>query len=337
MTPVRDLEPCPEDEPVRKLRRFLAPLETSIILRAVAIVCIVSTHVGLFRWQGTAHVLMAVAGYNFARFQLSGERLPRLRRQLKSAARVAVPSMAFIGAAYLSTDKYSPANIVLLNAIIGPETVTTQWHFWFIEVLVYLLVGMGALLAIPWASRAERRFPLLFPLALTGVGLLTRYELIDPGVPHTAPALWLFALGWAIARTRNVAQRCVVSAVAALTFSGVLRGHEPGMHAPHRDPAAHLATQHSRAQRLPPPDSTAGQRLPLRIPGPLAGLPAAGPDKSTAGRGSITRRRGRVLGPVHARDQRGHPPLEDLRSKISPAKLAFCQELCPVGAQFPGG
>jgi hypothetical protein len=128
--------------------------------------------------------------------------------------------MAFIAVAYLITDDYSPANILLLNAIVGPEAVTTQWHFWFIEILVYLLLGMMALLAVPWADRAERRFPLLLPLALTGAGLLTRYELVNPGVPHTAPALWLFALGWAIARSRTVAQHCVVSAIAVLTVPG---------------------------------------------------------------------------------------------------------------------
>lgn len=220
VTPVRDLEPRRREVPARSLRRFFAPLETSIVLRAVSIVLIVSTHVGFFSWQGTAHVLMAVAGYNFARFQLSGERLPRLRRQLASLARVVVPSMAFIAFAYLITDRYSLANIVLLNAVIGPEAVTTQWHFWFIEVLVYLLAGMTALLAVPWLHRAERRFPLLFPLALTGAGLLTRYELVDPGVPHTAPALWLFALGWAVARSRTVAQRCIVSVLAAATVPG---------------------------------------------------------------------------------------------------------------------
>lgn len=220
VTPVRELEARLRSLPARKTRRFFAPLETSIVLRAVAIICIVSTHVGLFSWQGTAHVLMAVAGYNFARFQLSGERLPRLRRQLTSLSRVVIPSMAFIAVAYLVTDRYSLANIVLLNAIIGPEAVTTHWHFWFIEVLVYILVAMTALLTIPWASRAERRFPLFFPLALTGLGLLTRFELVDPGLPNTAPALWLFALGWAIARTRNLGQRCAVSVIATLTVPG---------------------------------------------------------------------------------------------------------------------
>ena len=39
-------------------------------------------------------------------------------------------------------------------------------------------------------------------------------------MPHTAPALWLFALGWAIARSRTIAQRCVVSALAAVTVPG---------------------------------------------------------------------------------------------------------------------
>ena len=220
VTPVRDLEPQPRTATVRKRRRFFAPVETSIVLRAVGIVLIVSTHVGLFSWQGAAHVLMAVAGDNFARFQLAGPRAPRLRRQLASVARIVVPSMAFIALAYLITDHYAPANILLLNAVIGPEAVTTQWHFWFIEILVYLLVGATGLLAIPWADRAERRFPFFFPLALTGAGLLTRYELVDPGVPHTAPALWLFALGWAIARSRTVAQRCIVSVIAALTVPG---------------------------------------------------------------------------------------------------------------------
>ncbi|RNL52045.1 AMP-binding protein [Arthrobacter oryzae] len=217
VTPVKDLQP---HRRASRTRRLFAPIETSIVLRAAAIVCIISTHVGLFHWQGTAHVLMAVAGYNFARFQVSGERSVRLRRQLSSVARIVVPSVAFIAVAYLVTDHYSPANILLLNAVLGPEEVTTQWHFWFVEVLVYLLVAVTALLAIPWADLAERRYPLLFPLALTGAGLLTRFEVLDPGVPHTAPVLWIFALGWAIARARTAYQRCALSIVAVLTVPG---------------------------------------------------------------------------------------------------------------------
>lgn len=222
---VRDLEPKPAEDTDRAARRspgrrLFAAVDTSVVLRAVGIFFIVSTHIGLFEWQGMAHVLIAAAGFNFARFQLAGHGLARLRRQLTSVARIVLPSMVFIAFAYLVTDRYSPLNIVLLNAVLGPEQVTTQWHFWFIEVIVYILLAMTALLAIPWLQRGERRFPFLYPLALFGAGLLTRFELVDPDVPHTVPALWLFALGWAVAKARNLAQRCLVSALALLTIPG---------------------------------------------------------------------------------------------------------------------
>ncbi|MBJ2122289.1 AMP-binding protein [Arthrobacter sp. MSA 4-2] len=204
----------------RPARRFLAPLETSIVLRAVAIIFIISTHVGLFTWPGTAHVLMAVVGYNFARFQLAGERVARLRRQVRSLGRIVVPSVAFIAFAYLVTDRYSLANIALLNSLIGPRHVTAEWQFWFVEVLVYVLIFLLALLAVPWVDRAERGAPFVFPLALTALGMLGRYDLPHITVPHTAPVLWLVGLGWLMARSRTILQRSVVTAIAALSVPG---------------------------------------------------------------------------------------------------------------------
>ncbi|HEY1155622.1 MAG TPA: AMP-binding protein [Arthrobacter sp.] len=229
VTPVGRLQPAPKSnsQPRRSgIKRTVAPVDTSIVLRAVGIVFIVSTHIGLFDWQGMAHVLIAAAGYNFARFQLPGQGVPRLRRQLVSVARIALPAMAFITFAYLVTDRYSLANIVLLNAVLGPVEVTTQWHFWFIEDIVYILLAMTTLLAVPWIHRTEHRFPFLYPLLLFGAGLLTRYEIVEPGVPHTIPALWLFALGWAVARSRSLLQRCLVSALTVLTVPGFFEdGH----------------------------------------------------------------------------------------------------------------
>ncbi|AUI52924.1 AMP-binding protein [Arthrobacter crystallopoietes] len=201
-------------------RRFFAPLETGVLLRAAGIVLIIGTHAQLLHWPGMAHVLFAVAGYNFARFQLGGDRVPRLRRQLRSLGRIIVPSVAFIAVAYLLTDRYGPENIVLLNSFVGPETWTTRWDFWFIEMLVYVLISVAGLLAIPWAARAERRFPFAFPLALAAVGLLTRFEILILPAPNPAPVLWLFALGWAVARTRTLRQRILVSAIAASTVPG---------------------------------------------------------------------------------------------------------------------
>ncbi|MFF0988722.1 AMP-binding protein [Kocuria nitroreducens] len=216
LTPVRDLVAGAARGPRRRLVSFL---ETGIVLRAVAIVCIVTTHVELFTFQ-TAHVLFAVAGYNFARFQLHGERRPRLRRQLRSLGRIVVPSVAFIAVAHLLTDDYTVANVLLLNGIVGPQHLTSQWHFWFVEMLVYVLVAVTALMALPWADRAERAAPWLFPLALLAVGLVSRYDIVDPGLPKPAPVFWIFVLGWAAARSRTVLQRSLVTVLVLLTVPG---------------------------------------------------------------------------------------------------------------------
>ncbi|WP_424347807.1 AMP-binding protein [Kocuria sp. CH-021] len=215
LTPVRDLAP----RPVPRGRGLVSFLETGIVLRAVAIVCIVMTHVEIFTFQ-TAHVLFAVAGYNFARFQLTGERLPRLRRQLRSLARIVVPSVAFIAVAHLLTDDYTLANVLLLNGIVGPQELTSQWHFWFVEMLVYVLVAVTALMALPWADRAERAAPWLFPLGLLAVGLVSRYDIVDPGLPKPAPVFWLFALGWVAARSGTALQRSLVTLLTLLTVPG---------------------------------------------------------------------------------------------------------------------
>ena len=54
-----------------------ATLETSVALRAAAIVLIVGSHAELFELWGGAHILLGVAGYNFGRFCLTP--VPRRR------------------------------------------------------------------------------------------------------------------------------------------------------------------------------------------------------------------------------------------------------------------
>ncbi len=229
VTPVRDLVPreaAPAKGRFATAKRLFAPLESGIVLRAVGIILIAATHIGLFHWEGSAHVLMAVAGYNFARFQLGGAGVRRMKRQLHSLGRLVIPAMAFIAVAFVLTDRYTVANIFLLNSMIGPEEVTTQWHFWFIEVLVYMLVGLAVLLAVPAVGRLERRFPFAFPLALAGLGLITRYDIVDPGLPHPMPTFWLFAFGWVVARSRTLPQRLLVSALVVLTVPGYFFGDQ---------------------------------------------------------------------------------------------------------------
>ncbi len=205
----------------RALRSLAPPLDTGIVLRAVAIVFIISTHIGLFRWQGTAHVLMGLAGYNFARFALAGTRRQRLRRQLRSVVRIAVPTAVFIAFALSVTDDYSWKNVFLLDSLLGPPKWGSHAHFWFVESLVYILLGLAALLALPAADRAVRRWPWAFPMALAGADLLLRFDVLPIPMPFQGPMLWLFALGWAAAASRTAWQRAAVSAVAMASVPGL--------------------------------------------------------------------------------------------------------------------
>lgn len=216
VTPIRRLQPR------RRRSRWLREVETGVVLRAVAAVLIVATHVGVVHVPGSAHVLLALAGYTFARFRLDDRpRAARLRGTLTGVARVALPSVVWIAlAAVLLTDAYGPLNVLLLNHVLGPPTWDASWHFWFVEVLVWTLVGVALLLAVPAVDRCERRFPFALPLAVLAVGLTARFELLPLDLVHPRPTLWLFALGWAAARASTWWRRAAVTAAALVCVPG---------------------------------------------------------------------------------------------------------------------
>ncbi len=228
--PIRDLRPPEGDVPAHR-----RTLETSVALRAMAIFCVVGSHIHVFGIKGGAHLLLAIAGYNFARFHLTtAERGERIRRACLSIARVAVPAMIWIGFILLLNDDYTLANLALLDSVLGPESSKTGMHFWFIEALVYILIVAVALLALPLADRAERRFPYSLPLTLAALGLLTRYDLLGlpdrTRMPDAVTVFWLFALGWAAAKASTKTQRIVVTATALATVPGFFPG-DPGREA----------------------------------------------------------------------------------------------------------
>ncbi|MFC9701100.1 AMP-binding protein [Streptomyces sp. NPDC056943] len=234
-TPIRELrqgENGPEDNGQGengKGRRRRRTVETSVVLRAVAILCVVGSHIRIFEIRGGAHLLLAVAGFNFARFLLSSpERRERTRRTGRSIARIAVPSMAWTAFALLISDDYDLSNLLLLHNALWPEATGSGIHLWFVEALVYILLAMTALLAVPHVHRWERRFPYGLPLTLVGIGLLTRYELV--GLPDrtqitdAVTIFWLFALGWAAARSSTVPRRLLVTIAALASVPGFFPG-----------------------------------------------------------------------------------------------------------------
>ncbi len=220
VTPIGSLVPSPH----RRWKGFRS-LESNVLLRAVAIVLIVGSHANLFLVAGGAHVLLGVAGFNFGRFHMtSAPRRERVRHLGTSIARIVVPSVLWIGLA-AAFSAYTWQNALLVNGILGSrEWTEPAWHYWFIEALVYTLLALAAVMALPFVDRLERRWSFWLPMLLAGLGLLTRYEVVEVmggDVIHRANVvLWLFALGWATVKATSTWQRALVSAVVVGTVPG---------------------------------------------------------------------------------------------------------------------
>lgn len=200
-------------------------VEMSIVLRALAILLIVGTHGNLWTVPGGAHLLLAVVGYNFARFQLDRGGVDRLRSGVGSLLRLALPCMVWIGAVALTIGTYEPGTVFFLNGLVGSDQWTVQWQFWFLEVIVWTQLIALVAMAIPWLHRTERRTPFMFAITVLVGSLAVRYALtgIEAGATERytpSIVLWCFMLGWVVAVARTHLQRVAVSVIAAVATVG---------------------------------------------------------------------------------------------------------------------
>jgi acyl-CoA synthetase (AMP-forming)/AMP-acid ligase II len=206
-------------------RRRLARVETPLLLRALAITLIVGSHVELWDVMGGAHALLALFGYNLARFALQ---MPDRRRRVAAVSRtlcaVAVPSVLWIGAVALVTGKYTWSTSLLLNGFLGADRWSDQWQFWFLETAVWSTVGLGALVLLPRLARWSPTSPLTLPLVVLAAALLLRSTSADDGrivaTYSVAATAWCVVLGWAAAAASTTRQRLLVSALVPLCTHG---------------------------------------------------------------------------------------------------------------------
>ncbi|WP_308282836.1 AMP-binding protein [Pseudonocardia nigra] len=218
----------PADWPTRKVdelegsgrrRRRGTAVETTVVLRAVAIALIVSSHVGLLAVAGGAHLLLALAGWSFARFALLEG--PVSIRLIRSGVRIAVPTVAWVAWRAATQDDVGLHNVLLVNFLLDPGT----WGYWFIETLLQILVVLAVLFAIPAVRRCERRLPFAFALVALALAL-TAQQLGLPDneytdrffSPHTV--LWIFVLGWLAQRAAAMWQKAAVAGLTLLLIPG---------------------------------------------------------------------------------------------------------------------
>ncbi|MDX1886221.1 AMP-binding protein [Mycolicibacterium sp. 120270] len=222
--PVAELERT--TPPARRSWPWLgATLETSVALRAIAIVLIVGSHATLYEMWGGAHLLLGIAGYNFGRFCLTPvPRADRVRHLRKTLTWIVVPSVLWIALALLITDDYHWTNLFLAEKFFGPDHSMTAGRLWFIEVLVWILLALTLVVWLPAADRMERRRPFAFAAVFLVFGLAVRYDLLGLHFGReawfTILAFWFFAVGWAAAKSSTVWQHLLVTAVLVVSVYG---------------------------------------------------------------------------------------------------------------------
>ena len=224
--PIGELEALAAGEPEATPRRWRR-LDTTVALRALAILFVVASHVDLVALEGGAHLLLALAGFNFARFQLSsaGDSRTRLRHGLSGVAQLVVPSVLWVGAVALALGTYDLTTALFLREFVNASEWDDQWQLWFLQSLVWITLGALALTCVPVLHRLERREPFRFALVVLGVAALARFAEVGlragPTQRYTTLVVaFFFVLGWLGARAGTTRQRLLVSFLAAVLTVG---------------------------------------------------------------------------------------------------------------------
>lgn len=217
--PLRQLAGAARDQ-----GRHLHWVETPVALRAMAVLAICASHIGLVSWPGGAHALLVLAGWSMARFTLDTPVAAQQRRRgVRSLLTLLVPSMLVALAVRLSGGGYGWANVFLVNWLFGTVERGPRVHFWFVEALLACVVLVLALTAVPALQRRYLRSPWEWSMALAALALVPRWILIpDPtgsisGLPGSV--LWLFAIGLALGVATTRRQQL---AALALTVIGMV-------------------------------------------------------------------------------------------------------------------
>lgn len=196
--------------------------ETELVIRAFAILGVVTTHASNLIVSGGADILMVLAGYNLSRYQaarLSGGRAWEVVAQF--ARRIILPYYALLAAYSLVTHRWDWRSFLLISNFHGRFGMAIE-AYWFLEVLLQCLVIVALLAMIGPVRRAIAGDPWRFGLIALGAALalrvgasaVFRHDHLENRTPDAV--LYLLALGWCFQQARTLRQRGFVTAVALI-------------------------------------------------------------------------------------------------------------------------
>ncbi|KQU09121.1 AMP-dependent synthetase [Rhizobium sp. Leaf453] len=203
-------------------------LDTTFIIRALAILLVVLQHETLWPIPGGSAAMLILVGFGFARYQQDAILHCNLSRLFRSAIAVLIPYYLIVSA-YAATWGDIPWASVFMVGNMGfadPERHTmVPYLYWFIEAYCQLILVFTAFFAIPAVRGISTRDPFAAGLVLLAAAIFARlvipmfWELPGNRQIFTLPwFLYLATIGWLAALADTTNKRAMLLVIGSVIF-----------------------------------------------------------------------------------------------------------------------
>lgn len=196
-------------------------LDTSIFVRALAILLVMFHHVAQIAIGGSADALLVVAGCNFGRFTAPSIYLGNLKTALATLLwKVVTPYFIMLTLIFIYVGKFFWPQYFLFGNMTHGFFIDGKQKlkiFWFMEAYISIFLACALALAVPAVRRMGRGNPWLVAVAACLIAEGARVLAMEYAAPYNkepAGLIWLFTLGWLIHLANTHVRKLVAVALA---------------------------------------------------------------------------------------------------------------------------
>jgi len=207
-----------------KTRRLTSWVDSSILLRTIAILAVVATHAGGSVLGGGTLLLFSLIGYNLARFKINAFAENNIWPWLVSyIAIILIPYYLVLILNQFRLGTFEPDMFFLFSNLVDRK-ITTVFPFWFVQSLVQCMAIFSIMFSFKTVKNAMKKNEFATSLIIMTVLFLVRftYPLIwqTDYVNNLVPVRFLAIiwLGWMFQIAKDKNQQAIVL-LAGLTFT----------------------------------------------------------------------------------------------------------------------